>query len=162
MDLELGQRKHLVVDTTTNSYNNIILKGDEKNIQLNTIQAKMLVDTLQTVDSEAERVWSSLNSEEKREHRVHLGYGVYLIVSVFKNRSYYDIRRWWIPPNCTVPVPTKTGITLNADQCMVLRDARLDILQVVPEMEGIGPCECWMSNENGFMHCKRCNPWNIW
>ena len=163
MDLLLGKEKYLIVKEANKGNFEIQLcekLPNGKNIRLNKTQAKMLVDSLQSIDTDAQKAWDSMHPDDQKEFRVHLGYGVYLTVNVYKNYTYYDIRRWWLPPSCEFAVPTKIGIHLTADQCAVLRQARAKLIETVPGLEGIGPCDCWFKPEFNCINCRRCNPWN--
>ena len=162
MDLHLGKDKYFVVEEGSNGFEIKLCEKlpNGKNIRLNKTQAKMLVDSLQSIDTDADKAWASMHPDDQREFRIHLGYGVYLTVNVYQNYRYYDIRRWWVPPSCEVAVPTKIGIHLTADQCAVIREARGKVIDTVPALEGIGPCKCWFSPELSCLRCRRCNPWN--
>lgn len=165
MEVHLGNHKYFTVIVHMEGYKIVLAeeKPNGKRIQLNRTQAKTLMDSLQTIDTEAEAVWAALPPDAVQEFRRHLGYGVYLTVKVYNNQRYYDIRKWWIPPTCKDAVPTKIGLNLTTDQCSKLRDSRQKLLETAPQLEGIGPCECWLSAEEfSFINCRRCNPWNSW
>lgn len=62
MDLHLGQNKYLVVTRRRNNEVTIDLreKPDGKFIRLGLIQTKMLIDCIQVIDSEADKVLNTL------------------------------------------------------------------------------------------------------
>ena len=159
MEIDLGKHKYFYITLNTNNDEQRIelcTRPEGKSIRLCAVQTKMLLDGLDIIDNGATIAWEHLDAEAKHEYQYHLGFGVNLTLSLFRNSRFYDIRRWWIPPNQTNAVATRTGITLNTDQAKLIREARDKIIQTVPELEEIGPCECWL--ENSYINCRRCNP----
>jgi hypothetical protein len=155
-ELKLGRQTFLSIENTRIR----LWQPNGKSIELSNIQTKMLLDGMDIIDNGADVAWEHLDAEAKHEYQYHLGFRVNLTLSLYRGARFYDVRRWWMPANCTNPIATRTGITLNAEQAKVLREARSTIIQTIPALEEIGPCECWL--EIGlFTRCQRCNPWDI-
>jgi len=160
MELNLGKQKFLTIkdNNSSNCRTKLWHQFNGKCIQLSNIQTKMMLDGLDIIDNGANIAWEHLNAESKREYQYHLGYGVNLTLSLYQGARYYDIRKWWLPENSNTPRPTRVGITLNASQMTLLCQSRNAIMQTIPELEEIEPCQCFLDIVS-YAKCLRCNPW---
>ena len=163
MELSLGNQKFLTIEnnSTSNCRTKLWHKFNGKCIKLSNIQTKMMLHALDIIDNGANIAWEHLDVEAKREYQYHLGFGMNLTLSLYRGSRYYDIRLWCLPPSYTHPIPTRVGITLNSEQVKVLREARNTIIETIPELEEIEPCECWLEIGLFTTTCQRCNPWDI-
>ena len=125
----------------------------KKGIALCPIRAKSLLEAVYFIDGEAEYAWLTLQASEEREYLYHLGYGTFLKVYYFKDRKYYDIRRYWKPENEIVP--TKNGLCLNEIEFKILKDSSQKLSTCLPNLLDIQYCECWFS-PGIIQDCKRC------
>ena len=130
-------------------------------IALSLRQTKLLLDVVDTVDCTVDKEWASLNDEEKPEHFIHLGFGAYLKVYKFNGERYYDVRRYWKPPQSTEVVPTKTGLHMNRQEFEKLKQVQTSLLSTFPELFDIVPCDCMtQGNQLAALRCPECNPFH--
>lgn len=134
----------------------------KKGIALNVMQAKTLLDCLNSISDDADRIFSCLNEGDKFEYSIHLGYGAYITCEKFNGRKYFDVRLYWIPPNCDAksPVPTTKGVKLREEEFTVLKGQTDVLYLIMPELSEVTDCTCMSGNQLQYLTCGRCNPFD--
>ena len=145
-------------DMTSNIY---FTREGAPPIKLSPVQASQLFISFETIDQDAETCWTALPKDAKREYSHHLGWGCFLTVLIYNGHTYYDIRRWWLPPGAENPVPTRMGIRLTQSEVNKLKSFQMELYGAVPEIGNVEPCDCYTGTK--YLQCQRCNPlWNIY
>ncbi|KAJ8311904.1 hypothetical protein KUTeg_010544 [Tegillarca granosa] len=105
----------------------------------------------------------SVNNFDKNDEnvacKIHLGSNYY--VSVKKPIARVDIRRWFLPLDSDVIVPTKKGISLTFKQWSYLKNSMTVVRQLVSkELDETVYCEQTNDhlNQMGYFACSNCNP----
>lgn len=135
----------------------------KKGIALNPIQVKTLLDCLDSISDDADLIFAMLKDGDKFEYSIHLGYGAYITCERFNGRKYYDVRLYWIPPNCDTKsaVPTTKGVKLREDEFGLLKGQSDILYMIMPELGEISDCTCMVGgNQLEFLTCGRCNPFD--
>ena len=123
-------------------------------------QVKVLLDSVDAISTDADEAFARLDSTDKCEYSLHLGYGSYITCEMFLGQKYYDIRRYWLPPNGESSVPTAKGSKLRQDEFTLLKSHSQIMYSVLPELYDVEECQCLSGNQLQFLTCTRCNPFD--
>ena len=135
----------------------------KKGICLNMTQVKTLLDCATSISEDADNLFANLQPGDIHKYALHIGYGSYISCEIFQGLKYFDIRRYWVPPNTeqgTEPIPTTKGCKLHEDQFALFKDQKDLLYEIIPELSDIEDCKCLFDNQLQFLSCARCNPFD--
>jgi hypothetical protein len=161
LKIGLGNGKFLTVNNC-NDQNYVDLRNYEgqyptkRGIALCPIRTKTLLDIIDNIDQDAETSWIT-STDERREFRVHLGYGTFLNIYEVRGKRFYDVRHWRKSEDSKEPVPTKSGLCMKAAEFHRFKEFLPTIEGLLPELISIRTCECWFLSDPNRT-CDRCFP----
>src|SRR6267154_53892 len=127
----------------------------KKGVCLTTSRLKSLTNKLDEIDEQLKQASSSASYKvEQSLYKSHLGAGIYASVgSEFKG---VDLRRYWVPEEQMLPIPTRNGIFLSLAQWNSLKQKIPKLLAAHSELNSAE--ECFHANQMGYIGCKECMP----
>jgi len=127
----------------------------KKGVCLTPSRLKSLTNKLDEIDEQLKQASSSASYKvEQSLYKSHLGAGIYASVgSEFKG---VDLRRYWVPEEQMLPIPTRNGIFLSLAQWNSLKQKIPKLLAAHPELNSAE--ECFHANQMGYIDCKECMP----
>jgi len=110
---------------------------------------------------EIDRNVELLKAEQPVEHSQHIGGKYYVTIS--KGIKCVNIRRYFLPLNCTKERPTRSGIALRLCEWEVLVSKIDKLHQHIPELKVARPCYASddHANQIGYLNCRECNPFAL-
>jgi hypothetical protein len=108
-----------------------------------------------------ERSVDLLKANQPVDYYQHIGGRYY--ASVSKEYRCVNIRRYFMPPNATKEIPTRSGIALRLAEwdCLLLKIRELQ--ERLPELKLAKPCysNTDHANQEGYLACIECNPFAL-
>jgi hypothetical protein len=107
---------------------------------------------------EIDRNVNLLKADQPVEYCQHIGGKYYVTIS--RGMKCVNIRRYFIPPNSTKELPTRSGIALRLDEWETLISTIHDLHRTLPELKAARPCYASEDHANqlGYLNCVECNP----
>ena len=108
-----------------------------------------------------ERSVDLLKAGQPVDYYQHLGGRYYVTIS--KEYRCVNIRRYFMPPNGTKEVPTRSGIALRLDEWDSLLLKIRQLQECLPELKLAKPCYSSPDHANlqGYLACIECNPFGL-
>jgi hypothetical protein len=94
------------------------------------------------------------------DYKVHLGGGIFTTVK--SGYKCVNIRKYFLPMNCSEPIPTRMGISLRLGEWDKLKEAVLELCFIEPELINVVPCYNEITHMNLLfaIECRECNPFS--
>ena len=117
--------------------------------------------TFRTHLDEIDRSVELLKADQPVEYSQHIGGKYYVTIS--RGIKCVNIRRYFLPPNCTKERPTRSGIALRLDEWETLTAKINDLHEKLPELKVASPCYAGEDHANqlGYLNCLECNPFAV-
>ena len=127
----------------------------KKGASFTPARLKALMGKMDEIDEELRQQKSTASYKvEKAIYKGHLGAGIYATVG--GKFVGVDLRRYWVPEEQLMEMPTKNGIFLPARQWTVLKERLDELLASHPEL--LLAEECFHQNQQGMLECHECLP----
>jgi len=110
---------------------------------------------------EIDRSVELLKADQSVEYSQHIGGKYYVTIS--RGIKCVNIRRYFLPPNCTKERPTRSGIALRLDEWETFLTKMDDLHEKLPELKVVSPCYTSENHANqlGYLNCLECNPFGL-